>query len=68
MKRTFFTELAYVLGIVILAIGTAFMEKADLGMSMVVTSCILRFQSIRRHFPLVWQNTRCRPYCCLHLS
>ena len=36
MKRRFFTELAYVLGIVFLALGTVLMEKADLGMSMVV--------------------------------
>ncbi|MBQ7332773.1 MAG: hypothetical protein IJW38_00295 [Clostridia bacterium] len=36
MKKTFYTELAYVLGILILAIGTAFMERASFGMSMIV--------------------------------
>lgn len=36
MKRTFFTEAAYLTGILILAIGTAFMERTDFGMSMVV--------------------------------
>ena len=35
-KRVFYSELAYVLGILALAMGTAFMEKADFGMSMVV--------------------------------
>jgi uncharacterized membrane protein YczE len=36
MKRTLSTELSYVLGIVILALGVAFMEKPDFGVSMVV--------------------------------
>lgn len=36
MKKTFSAELAYVLGLIILALGTALMEKADFGMSMVV--------------------------------
>lgn len=40
-KKTFFTEAAYVLGIVILAIGTALMERADFGMSMVVAPAYL---------------------------
>ena len=35
-KRVFYCELAYFLGMLILAFGNAFMEKADLGMSMVV--------------------------------
>ena len=40
-KRNFYTELAYILGLVILAIGTAMMEKADFGMSMVVAPAYL---------------------------
>ncbi|MCR5760420.1 MAG: DUF6198 family protein [Sphaerochaetaceae bacterium] len=40
-KRGFSTELAYVLGIVFLAIGTAFMERADFGVSMVVAPAYL---------------------------
>ena len=36
MKKTFFTELAYVLGLVFVALGVAFMEKPDFGVSMVV--------------------------------
>ena len=35
-KRVFYSELAYVIGIITLAIGTAFMERADFGVSMVV--------------------------------
>lgn len=40
-KRMFYTEAAYVLGIAILAIGTALMERADFGMSMVVAPAYL---------------------------
>ena len=35
-KRIFYTELSYVLGLVIMAFAAAFTEKADFGMSMVV--------------------------------
>lgn len=42
-KRTFFTEYAYICGIVTLAFGTAFMEKADLGVSMVVAPAYLLY-------------------------
>ena len=35
------TELAYVLGLVILAFGTALMERANFGMSMVVAPAYL---------------------------
>ena len=41
MKRTFYTETAYAIGIVALALGTALMEKADYGMSMVVAPAYL---------------------------
>ena len=36
MKRTFSTELAYVFGIVFVALGVVLMKKADFGASMVV--------------------------------
>lgn len=36
MKKTFYTELAYVLGLIFVALGVAFMEKPDFGVSMVV--------------------------------
>ena len=35
-KRTLYTELAYLIGILTLALGTAFMTRADFGLSMVV--------------------------------
>lgn len=35
-KKVFYTELAYVFGLIIMAFGAAFTEKADFGMSMVV--------------------------------
>ncbi len=41
MKRTFPTELSYVFGIIFLALGTAFMEKPDFGVSMVVAPAYL---------------------------
>lgn len=40
-KKTFYSELAYFSGIAILAIGTALMARADLGMSMVVVPAYL---------------------------
>ena len=36
MRKTFYTELAYVLGLIFVALGVAFMEKPDFGVSMVV--------------------------------
>lgn len=35
-KKVLFTEVAYLLGIFFIALGTAFMEKSDFGVSMVV--------------------------------
>lgn len=47
MKKTFSTEAAYVVGILVLAIGTGLMEKANLGMSMVVAPAyILHLQLV----------------------
>ena len=40
-KRVFYTELAYVLALPILAIGTALMERANFGMSVVVAPAYL---------------------------
>ena len=58
MKRTFSTELAYVLGIVFVAWGVVLMEKADFGVSMVVApaydceSCLVGVaMKTRRNFP-----------------
>jgi uncharacterized membrane protein YczE len=35
-KKVFYTELSYVLGLLIMAFAAAFTEKANFGMSMVV--------------------------------
>ena len=50
-KRIFYCELAYLLGIVILAIGTALMEKADFGMSMVVAPAYLIHLKVSQYIP-----------------
>lgn len=51
MKKTCYTEAAYLLGIIILAIGTAFMEKADFGMSMIVAPAYLLHLKASEYLP-----------------
>ena len=41
MKRHVSSELAYVLGILLIAMGVTLMEKADFGVSMVVAPAFL---------------------------
>lgn len=50
-KRTFYTEVAYILGIVVLAAGNALMEKANLGMSMVVAPAYLIHRKVSQFLP-----------------
>ncbi|MBQ8507382.1 MAG: hypothetical protein IJ466_08150 [Clostridia bacterium] len=50
-KRAFYTEWAYVLGIIILALGTALMERADFGVSMVVAPAYLLHLKISPALP-----------------
>ena len=50
MKKIFYSELAYVMGIVILALGTAMMERADFGMSMVVAPAYLLHLKVSETF------------------
>jgi uncharacterized membrane protein YczE len=50
-KKGFYTELAYILGIVVLALGTAMMERANMGMSMVVAPAYLLHLKISQFFP-----------------
>ena len=50
-KKSFSTELAYLIGIIILAFGSAFMEKADFGMSMVVAPAYLLHLKISEYLP-----------------
>lgn len=50
-KKTFYTELAYVVGIITLAIGTALMEKASFGMSMVVAPAYIIHLKVSEFLP-----------------
>lgn len=50
-KKIFPSELAYLIGIVILAFGSAFMEKADFGMSMVVAPAYLIHLKVSEYLP-----------------
>lgn len=50
-KSVFYCEWAYVIGLVVLAFGTALMEKADFGMSMVVAPAYLIHLKVSQYFP-----------------
>lgn len=50
-KKVFYTEAAYVLGILALASGTALMERADFGMSVVVAPAYLLHLKISQYIP-----------------
>jgi uncharacterized protein len=52
-KTIFYSELAYVFGIFGLALGTAFMEKADFGVSMVVAPAYLFYLKLSEIWPFV---------------
>lgn len=45
-KKTMYSEAAYVIGLVILALGAAFMERANYGMSMVVAPAYLVYLKV----------------------
>ena len=50
-KINFSTELAYLLGLIALALGTAFMEKADFGVSLVVAPAYVLYRVISPQLP-----------------
>jgi len=50
-KRVFYSESAYFIGILVLALGTAFMEKADFGISMVVAPAYLIHVKMSEYVP-----------------
>ncbi len=50
-KKVFYCEVAYIVGIIILALGTAFMEKANFGMSMIVAPAYLLHLKVSPHLP-----------------
>ena len=51
-KLTFSNELAYIIGLILLALGTVFMEKTDFGMSMVVAPAYLIYLKVSQ--TLTW--------------
>lgn len=50
-RKPFYSELAYVVGIVTLALGTVFMERADFGVSMVVAPAYLIYLKVSALLP-----------------
>ena len=61
MKRMFYTEAAYFIGLVTLALGTALMERADFGMSMVVAPAYLVYLKVSEY--LNWFSFGMAEYC-----
>lgn len=51
MKRSFSTELSYVLGLLTLALGAASMERASFGMSMIVAPAYVLYRKISLVLP-----------------
>lgn len=50
-KKVFYTELAYLIGLVATAFGVALMERADLGVSMVVAPAYVLYRKISLVLP-----------------
>lgn len=50
-KKTFYTEAAYIAGIAALAVGTALMEAADFGVSMIVAPAYLLHLQLSQTLP-----------------
>ena len=50
-KRVFYSELAYFVGLILLATGTAFMERADFGLSMVIAPAYLLHLKVSQFLP-----------------
>ena len=50
-RKVFYNEPAYIVGLALLALGTAMMEKADFGMSMVVAPAYLLHLKLSQVFP-----------------
>lgn len=51
MKKTFYTEISYTVGIILLALATAITQKADFGMSMVVAPAYILHLKISQFLP-----------------
>lgn len=51
MKKTFYSEAAWIAGALFLALGTAMMERADFGMSTVVAPAYLLYLKLSQSLP-----------------
>lgn len=60
-RKIFYTELSYVLGLVIMAFAAAFTEKADFGMSMVVAPAYILHLKVSEFLP--WFTFGVAEYC-----
>ncbi len=60
-KLTFYSEAAYLAGVILLAFGTALMAKADFGMSMVVAPAYVMYLKISQ--TLTWFTFGMAEYC-----
>ena len=60
-KKIFYTELAYVLALMIMAFAAAFTEKADFGMSMVVAPAYIIHLKVSQFLP--WFSFGVAEYC-----
>ena len=60
-KRVFYTELSYVLGLIVMAFGAAFAEASDFGMSMIVAPAYILHLKISQYLP--WFSFGVAEYC-----
>lgn len=49
-KKNFYTEIAYFLGVILVALGTALVERANFGVSMVVAPAYVIYQKLSQTF------------------
>lgn len=61
MKKIFYTELAYLVGLTTLALGVALTEYADFGLSMVVAPAYLVYLKVSQYFS--WFTFGMAEYC-----
>lgn len=60
-QKRFYTELAYILGLVIISFGVSFMTKADFGLSMVVAPAYIIHMKVVQYLPFFTFGTA--EYC-----
>ena len=51
-KHIFYTELSYVFGLIVIALGVSLIEKSDFGVSMVVAPAYVLYRWIGPHWPV----------------